>query len=75
MTNVCRKSLPGRVAPLATTKAAFETLKMRIIFVNVLPTPKSAQEAKFVVAMNASEVDIAGVLLQEDPKGQLRPCA
>jgi len=32
-------------------------------------------EAQFVVATDASKVDIDGVLLQEDTSGTLRPCA
>jgi hypothetical protein len=41
---------------------------------HVLLVPKSGQEAEFVVAINASMVGIAGVLLQEDYDGHLRPC-
>ena len=37
--------------------------------------PKSSQEAEFVVATDASKVGIAGVLLQEDFDGHLRPFA
>ena len=37
--------------------------------------PKSGQEAEFVVVTNASKVGIAGVILQEDSEGHLRPCA
>ena len=58
-----------------TTRAAFETLKARIIPALVLPIPKSSQEAEFVVATYANKVGIAGVLLQEDSNGRLRPCA
>ena len=36
---------------------------------------KSGQEAEFVVATDASRVGIAGILLQEDSDGHLRPCA
>ena len=32
-------------------------------------------EAEFVVATDASKVGIAGVLLQQDTSGSLRPCA
>ncbi len=41
----------------------------------MLPIPKSGQEAEFVVATYASKVGIAGVLLQEDSNGHLRPRA
>jgi len=41
----------------------------------VLLIPKSIQEAEFVVATDASYVGIAGVLLQADIEGHLRPCA
>ena len=46
-----------------------------MISAHVLPIPKSGQEAEFVVAADASKVGIAGVLLQEDSDGHLRPCA
>jgi len=41
----------------------------------VLPIPKSAQDAEFIVASDASKVSIVGVLLQETSEGHLRPCA
>jgi hypothetical protein len=41
----------------------------------VLLILKSSQEAEFIVATDASKVGIAGVLLQEDSDGHLRPCA
>ncbi len=41
----------------------------------VLPIPKPGQEAKFIVATDASKAGIAGVLFQEDSEGHLRPCA
>ncbi len=72
---MCRKSLPGRVVHSDTTRAAFETLKARTISALDLPTPKSGQEAEFVVATNANKVGIVGVLFQEDSNGHLRPCA
>ena len=75
LTDLCRKSLPGRVVHSDATKAAFETLKARIISAPVLLIPKSGQEAEFVVSTSASKVGIAGVLLQEDSNGHLRPCA
>jgi len=46
-----------------------------MISAHVLLVPKSGQEAEFVVAIDASKVGIAGVLLQEDSNGHLRPCA
>ena len=75
LTDLCRKSLPGRVVHSDTTKVAFETLKERMISTLVLLISKSGQDAEFVVATDASKVGIAGVLLQEDSKGHLRPCA
>jgi hypothetical protein len=42
---------------------------------HVLLIPKCDQEAEFMVATDESKVGIAGVLLQEDSKGHLRPCA
>ena len=41
----------------------------------VLLIPKYGHGAEFVVATDASKVGIAGVLLQEDSNGHLRPCA
>ncbi len=72
---LCRKSLPGRAVHSDATKVAFETLNARMCSALVLLIPKSSQEAEFVVATNASKVNIAGVLLQEDYDGHLRPCA
>ncbi len=46
-----------------------------MISAHVLVIPKFGQEIEFVVAMDASKVGIAGVLLQEDSYGHLRPCA
>ena len=57
------------------TKAAFETLKARMISALVLLIPKSGQEAEFVLVTYATKVGITGVLLQEDSNGHLRPCA
>ena len=41
----------------------------------VLSIPKFGHEADFVAATDASKVGIAGVLLQEDTSGSLRPRA
>jgi hypothetical protein len=75
LTDLCRKLLPGRVVHSDATRAAFETLKARMISAHVLMIPKSGHEAEFVVATDASKVGITGVLLQEDSHGHLRPCA
>ena len=75
LTNACHKNLLGNVVHTETTKAAFETLKFRMFFAPVLLIPKMGHEAEFVVATDASEVGIAGVNLQEDTSGSLRPCA
>jgi len=72
---LCRKSLPGRVVNSDTTRATFKTLKARIISAHLLLIPKSGKEAGFFVATDASKVGIAGLLLQEDFDGRLRPCA
>jgi hypothetical protein len=63
LTDLCWKSLPGRVVHSDTTRAAFETLKARTISAHVLLIPKSSQEAEFGVATDASKFGIAGVLL------------
>jgi hypothetical protein len=75
LTDLCRKSLPGRVVHSDTTKVAFETLKARIIPAPLLSIPKYGQRVKCFVATDASKISIAGVLLQEDSDGHLRPCA
>jgi hypothetical protein len=75
LTDLCRKSLPGRVVHSDTTTADFETLKARMISAHVLLIHKSGLDAKFIVAIDASKVGNAGVLLQEDSEGYLRPCA
>ena len=54
---------------------AFETLKARMIHADLLLIPRSDQDARFVVATDASKIGIVGVLLQEDSKGRLRYCA
>ena len=55
------------------TKIAFESLKARVMSSPILLIPtKSSQDAEFMVATNASKVDIVGVLLQEDANGYLR---
>ena len=65
----------GRVVYSDTTRFAFETLNARMISAPVLLILKSGQEAEFVVATDASKVGMAGVLMQEDSEGHLRPCA
>ncbi len=75
LTDLSRKSLPGRVVHCDATRAAFETLKARMISAPALLIPKSCQEVEFIVATDPSKVGIAGVLLQENSEGYLRPCA
>ena len=75
LTDLCRKSLTGRVVHSVITKAAFEALKARMIFDPVLLIPKYGKDTEFIVATDKSKVGIAGVLLQEDSEGHLRPCA
>ena len=75
LTGLCRKSLPGRAVHSDTTRAAFETLKARMISGHVLLIPKSGQTADFIVAADASKAGIEGVLLQEDSEDHLRSYA
>jgi hypothetical protein len=75
LTDLCRKSLPGREVHCDTTRADFETIKARMISAPVLLIPKSGQDAEFIDATYASKVGIAGVLLQKYSEGHLRPCA
>jgi hypothetical protein len=41
LTDMCRKNLPSRVVHTEATKAAFETLKARMISAPVLLIPKT----------------------------------
>ena len=67
--------IPDNVVLTDATKAGIETLKSRMISASVLLIPKMGHEAELVVTTDASKVGIAGVLLQEDTSGSLRPCA
>jgi hypothetical protein len=62
LTDFRQKSLPGKVAHVFT-RAAYETLKVRMIFAPVFLIPKSSKDAKFIVATDSSKVGIAEVLL------------
>jgi hypothetical protein len=75
LTDLCRKSLPGRVVHSDTTKAAFETSKAKMISAHVLLILKSGQDEEFIATTDASKVGIVGVLLQEDSESHLRSCA
>ncbi len=75
MADLCRKSLPGRVAHSVATTDTFENLKAIMLSVSMLLIPESIHEAEFVVAKNASKIDNAGALLKDDSEGHLRPCA
>ncbi len=59
LTDLCRKSFPGRVVHWDATRAAFETLKARMISAPVLVIPKNSQDLEFIVATNAIKVSIA----------------
>ena len=72
---MCRSNILGTIVHNETSASAFETLKSRMIPAPVFFIPKMGQDAEFVVATDASKVGIAGVLLQEDTSGYLRPCA
>ena len=48
---MCRKNLPGNVVHTKSTKAAFETLKSRMISVPVLLIPKMGHEADFFLQL------------------------
>jgi hypothetical protein len=61
---MCRKRLPSNDVHSEATKAAFETLKARMIFAPVLLIPKAGHDAEFGVAADASNnIGIAGVRL------------
>jgi len=74
LTDLCQKSLPGRIVHSDTKRVAFETLHVRMISDYVHFIPKSSQDAEFIVASDTSKVGIAGVLLLEGSQGHLRPC-
>jgi hypothetical protein len=46
-----------------------------MVFAHEVLVRKSRQNTELVAAIDASKVDICGVLLQEDTSGYLRPCA
>ena len=46
-----------------------------MIFAPALLILKSGQKGKLIVAKDANKVGIAGVPLQDDSEGHLRPCA
>jgi hypothetical protein len=64
LTDMCSKNLPGNVVHTEATKAAFETLKARMIFALVLLIPKIGHDVELVVATDASKVGIVGVLFK-----------
>jgi hypothetical protein len=72
---MCRSNLPCNIVHTKATKAVVETLKSRMIPEPVLLIPKAGYDAEFAIATDASKIGIAGVLLQEDISGSLRPCA
>ncbi len=49
LTDLCRKSLPGRVVHCDATMVAFEALKSRMISAPVLLIPKFSKEAKILL--------------------------
>jgi hypothetical protein len=74
-TDTRRKNLPSNVVHIGAAKAAFKTLKSRMISASILLIRKMGYEADFFVATDASKAGIVGGLLQEDTSGYLRPCA
>ena len=75
LTDMTRKGKPGKVVWDTTTRAAFETLKARMISAPVLQLPAIGPQSEFIVATDASNVGLGAVLLQEDSEGSVRPCA
>ena len=53
----------------------FRDLKGENDFCPCAPDFQIWPDAEFIAVTNASKVGIAGVLLQEDSEGHLRPCA
>ena len=75
LTDMCRKGMPKDVVWTDEAVAAFEGLKARMIGAPVLQLPDVGPHATFVVATDASDVGLGGVLLQVGPTGSLQPCA
>jgi hypothetical protein len=63
LTDLCRKSLPGRIVHSNTTRTAFEALKARMLSAPVLLILKIGYDEEFVVAPDAKKVGTARVLL------------
>jgi hypothetical protein len=73
LTNICRKNIHDNVVHTEANKAAFETLKSRMISALAFLIPNEVHDAIFLVATDASNVGITGMLLQEDISISLRP--
>jgi hypothetical protein len=69
LTDLLRKSQPQKVTLTSTCLEAFETLKLRLISAPCLILPEVGSDAAFTVAIDASTVGIAAVLLQNQGGG------
>jgi hypothetical protein len=72
VTDLLRKSLPHKVTPTLASLEAFETHKLRLISVPCMILPEVSSDATYTVAIDASTMGIATILLQGQREG-LKP--
>jgi hypothetical protein len=72
LTNLCHKNLPRNVVHAEVTKVAFKFLRARILSALDLLISGSGYEAECLVAIDANNVGIVGVRLQQDASRSLR---
>ena len=63
LTDLCHKNVLGNVVHTKVTTVAVKFLKARMISALVFPILKSDNKAEYVVAFDANEVIVVGVLL------------
>jgi hypothetical protein len=71
--DLMRKSQPTKIVMTPLCVVAFETLKLCIFSAPCLVLPEFSSDATFIVATNASAVDIVDVLLQDHGGGVQPP--
>ena len=75
LTDMLMQNMPLKLVWSDLTRCAFETLVVRLTSAPVLALPDTRTGAMFTVATDASNVGIAGVLLQDQGTGLgLQPC-
>ncbi len=71
---MCQTNVLGNVVHTKVTKAAVEILKARMIFALVFLIRKSDNKAERIVAIDANEIVVAELLLEDDASRSLRSC-